>query len=489
MIVLRETCSFSRDLAKREMRREQRHQPELGRRQSRNRTAAELRHPIDFFLKLSACLPRTPSSGRASWIVLASASSAPAPSASRSVTYARASSRRVCTESHGTASVRRRVTRRAAVRCLRASSHCRCEAERVRRLQARSRSRDSPGAAPPRRSRAPRARASCRDVVVARRRDQRALAQSDDARFVRPSPRRFVDRLPRIASAFSSSPSSEYAEPCRAAPKVATDCRARAPTRAVSASEASDRRRRGTSPSAAPRSTDGPNRVSTRLRRLLRSAASSQRSARRAAVQCVDAAADHSHLREALESASCRRSGAASSRPSRHVRCCTRAARCCSGSVPPARGRPQHRVLERGLEVAPSLVPVGGAAVQNRNQLGLALDEFAPEQLPEQVVIAVPLSASVERDSNRFQRSILSSSRAEPARRARHRTASRTSDRARPCGGGSASGWSTRPCRRKSPERLQARYRPRRWSSRMPAPRTMRCWRRLWRFPRWRQRS
>ena len=56
------------------------------------------------------------------------------------------------------------------------------------------------------------------------------------------------------------------------------------------------------------------------------------------------------------------------------------------------------RVLERGLELTPCLVPVRRAAVQDRNEVGLTLDQFAPEQLPEQLVIPVPLSPSVERD-------------------------------------------------------------------------------------------
>ena len=235
---------------------------------------------------------------------------------------------------------------------------------------------------------------SRRDVVVARRCDQRAFAQSDDARVVRPAPRRFVGR---------------FAED-RFGPLVVAEQRVR---RAL---EQQGRR---------PPETVGRERRHRRLgvqTHLLDAVAASRRVEQRdqrphragvaaaplgrlepsvgvagATVQSVDAAAEHGDLRETLEllhvvelaqPALHRRDPPAVVRGQRDAAQDPRRPHAVTRST---------RVLERGLEVAASLVPVGGTAVQDRNQLRLVFDELAPEQFPEQVVIAVPLAATVER--------------------------------------------------------------------------------------------
>ena len=61
------------------------------------------------------------------------------------------------------------------------------------------------------------------------------------------------------------------------------------------------------------------------------------------------------------------------------------------------------RVLERRLVIPLRLVPGGGATVQNRLEPGVVLGELAPQQVPEQVVIAVPDPLAVERDEEEIR--------------------------------------------------------------------------------------
>src|SRR5690349_13367161 len=55
-------------------------------------------------------------------------------------------------------------------------------------------------------------------------------------------------------------------------------------------------------------------------------------------------------------------------------------------------------MLDRGLRHRVRLEPRGRPEMEIGDQLGLAPLEFRPQQLPEQVVVAVPLAAAVERD-------------------------------------------------------------------------------------------
>ena len=137
-------------------------------------------------------------------------------------------------------------------------------------------------------------------------------------------------------------------------------------------------------------------------------------------------------------------------------------------------------VLECGLVVSRRREPVGGAGVEDRNELGLVLGELALEKLPEEVVVAVRLAPAVERNRGRGSRArSWRAARPTPRRRALRRRGGRTSDRGPTCGGGSAEaragGDPGTPCgsspRRNGRLRAAARARrsaPRRLGSRAP---------------------
>ena len=55
-------------------------------------------------------------------------------------------------------------------------------------------------------------------------------------------------------------------------------------------------------------------------------------------------------------------------------------------------------MLDRGLRYSVRLVPRGRPDVKILDQVGLAPPEFGLQQLSEQVVIAVPLTVTIQRD-------------------------------------------------------------------------------------------
>ena len=200
--------------------------------------------------------------------------------------------------------------------------------------QARSRSTGIPRVAPPRRARAPRARA------LRPRCDRRAPSRSATARSMRRPACRSIRAdvacsaaWPRIVSAFLSSPSIEYAEPCMSKAAGRQGLSGASSDSAVSASPqhlidavAAHRQRAG------PRSRDGPSRPSGEAFRCcsappLRASALPRQSGR-STRECDFRARQRAGSARVV---SCRRSGSASSPPSRHARCCRREARCCSG--------------------------------------------------------------------------------------------------------------------------------------------------------------
>jgi hypothetical protein len=57
----------------------------------------------------------------------------------------------------------------------------------------------------------------------------------------------------------------------------------------------------------------------------------------------------------------------------------------------------RHEVLQRFLGQVPAQGPVGGAAAQHRDRAGLEPLKLGQQRIPEQVVVAVPLPAPVQR--------------------------------------------------------------------------------------------
>ena len=124
-----------------------------------------------------------------------------------------------------------------------------------------------------------------------------------------------------------------------------------------------------------------------------------------------------------------------------------------------------HRVLQCYLGQVVSQAPVGGAAVQDRDQVGLQALQFRQQHVAEQVVVAVPLPRRSSGTSSRFDRASSARVAADPGSRAPHRTAARTCAPAPRSGSGipaadgrSAPGTPT-PCTR-SPAGPRRRRRP-----------------------------